>query len=70
MDIKVRVLGSERNATVPAKSSCGTKSRGASSETSFTSATKHPIITAERRHRSVRIKYKEERKITKYEDGE
>lgn len=31
---------------LPAKSSCGTKSRGASSDTSFTSATKHPIITA------------------------
>ena len=36
--------------TLPAKSSCGTKSNGANSLTSFTSATKQPIITANMRN--------------------
>ena len=35
---------------LPAKSSWGTKSKGANSLTSFTSATKQPIITANRRN--------------------
>ena len=35
---------------LPAKSSCGTKSNGANSLTSFTSATKQPIITANMRN--------------------
>ena len=49
--IFLQIINLNLNLTfyLPAKSSWGTKSKGANSLTSFTSATKQPIITADRR---------------------